>query len=63
MQATSKIPIKPEIMFLNDRLKLFNLPLLDGGYMDQPYLHTEMLLVARQTIEVMEMIQQAANNK
>ena len=50
-------------MFLNDRLKLFNLPLLDGGYMDQPYLHTEMLLVARQTIEVMEMIQQAANNK
>lgn len=62
MGARSKVPEKPEILILNDTLKMLNVPIWDGGLMDQPYLTTLLLITARQTAEMMEHIQDAFNN-
>jgi hypothetical protein len=62
MGARSKVPEKPEILILNDTLKMLNVPIWNGGLMDQPYLTTLLLITAKQTAEMMEHIQDAFNN-
>ena len=57
MGARSSIPAKPEILVLYENLKLFNIPLVSGGYQDQPWLLTRMLLVVKNTVDMMERLQ------
>lgn len=51
------MPEKPEILILSDNLKMLNVPIWNGGLMDQPYLTTTILIAARQVAETMERIQ------
>lgn len=61
--ASAKVPGKPAILMLSDRLKSSGLPIFAGGYMDQPFLTMELLHVARNTESAMINIQQAAMTK
>lgn len=63
MGARSKVPEKPEILILSDTLKSLNLPVWSGGLMDQPYLTSLLLVIARESADVMEHLQNALNNQ
>lgn len=62
MGARSKAPIKPGILVLYENLKLFNLPLVAGGYEDQPWVLMQMLSTVKNTVDMMEYVQKINEN-
>lgn len=61
MGVRSSLPPKPEIIVFYEETQLFNLPFVDGGYIDQPYLYCIYYKVAKTTIETMEYINELAS--
>jgi len=60
MGAISKVPPKPEILVLYEGLKKSGLPLVAGGYVDQPYLISEYLEAAQNVSEMMDYLNERA---
>jgi len=61
--ARSTMPRKPEVLALLDELKAYNLPLVAGGIIDQPSITSDYLKAARQTVEMMEYIQELSDQR
>jgi hypothetical protein len=57
MGASSKVPQKPDILTLYENLNSSGLPLWSGGYMDQPYITSEMLQTTKTVVDMMNHIQ------
>lgn len=52
MAATLESPSKPEELILLDDLFGLSMPLVEGGYIDQPWLVTQLLIAAAQAREL-----------
>lgn len=62
MNARSTPPKKPDILHLVEKIDNSGLPLVSGGYMDQPYLLTIYMEAARKKMQFLEYVQQLANS-
>lgn len=62
MGARGKPPKKPDSLLMYEIVKDTGLPILSGGYIDQPYLLTLYFSVIKNTVETMEYLANLATN-
>lgn len=60
-RATSKVPEKPDYLSTYEMIEEMRIPLLAGGYMDQPHLWLIEYRVINQTVKLMEALNNLAN--
>jgi hypothetical protein len=61
MGARGTPPVKPDILVLYETLKESGLPIVAGGYVDQPFLTTLYLEAAGEMARTMEYLNSLAN--
>ena len=60
--ARGRVPPKPDKLRVYETVKDSGLPILSGGFMDQPYLWTEIFEVIRQEVTLQQVLEEASRN-
>lgn len=61
--ARSKVPPKPDKLRVYEAVKESGLPILAGGFMDQPYIWMDIFEVISQEKMLQEMLEAASNKQ